>query len=203
MTADTTPSRRWTTAHWAVLAAGFLVAGLVRLALLPAEGLKGDLDQFVLWVNGIVTGDFGRAYDLNLSFPAVMVYVWGVLGSVEPAFRTVTDSSDAWIRSLMKLPATLADFGLAVGVGYALRARPWWAVVGALVIALHPAVIDVSAWWGQYESIYVLFGLVAYLLAVGGRPGWAAVALALAVMSKPQALPFLVPFAAWYLAQCG
>ena len=203
MTAADLPPRRWTAAHWAVLVAGLLIAALIRVPLLSAEGLKGDLDQFVLWVHGIVAGGFGRAYDQNLSFPAVMVYVWAALGAVEPAFRTVTDSSDAGIRLLMKLPATLADFGLAAGVAYALRARPWWAVAGALGIALHPAVIDVSAWWGQYESIYVLLGLVAYLLAVSGRPGWAAVALALAVMTKPQALPFVVPFAAWYLARFG
>ena len=203
MTAAGSPSRRWTAAHWAVLAAGLVAAALIRLPLLPTEGLKGDLDQFVLWVHGIVTGGFGRAYDQNLSFPAVMVYVWGLLGAVEPAFRTVTDSGDAGIRTVMKLPATVADFGLALGVGYALRDRPWWAVAGALAIALHPAVVDVSAWWGQYESIYVLIALVAYLLAVGGRPGWAAVALALAVMTKPQALPFVVPFAAWYLARFG
>ena len=61
----------------------------------------------------------------------------------------------------------------------------------------------VSAWWGQYESLYVLAALVAYLLAVGGRPGWAAVAMAVAVMTKPQALPLLVPFGAWYLARFG
>jgi Gpi18-like mannosyltransferase len=203
VTAVDAPSPSWRAVHWTVLGVGLALAALIRVPLLPTEGLKGDLDQFVLWVHGIVTGGFGRAYDQNLSFPAVMVYIWGLLGLLEPAFRTVTESSDAGIRTLMKLPATLADFGLALGVAYALRARPWWAVAGALGIALHPAVIDVSAWWGQYESIYVLLGLVAYLLAVGGRPGWAAVALTLAVMAKPQALPFLVPFAAWYLAHFG
>ena len=43
-------------------------------------------------------------------------------------------------------------------------------------ILLHPAVIDVSACWGQYESIYVLFGLIAYLLASAlwwDEPAWA------------------------------
>jgi hypothetical protein len=49
----------------------------------------------------------------------------------------------------------------------------------------------------------VLGGLAAYLLAIGGRPGLAAVALGVALMTKPQALPFLVPFGAWYLARFG
>jgi Gpi18-like mannosyltransferase len=68
---------------------------------------------------------------------------------------------------------------------------------------LHPALIDVSAWWGQYESIYVLFGLIAYMLAVRGHTLPAAAVVALALMTKPQALPFLVPFAAWFLARGG
>jgi dolichyl-phosphate-mannose-protein mannosyltransferase len=175
----------------------------VRVVLLPAAELTGDLDQFVQWTHGLTTAPLGQAYDQNVSFPPVMVYIWGLLAAIEPAFRTATDASDPAIRALMKLPASLADLGLALGMAWALRSRPWWAVAAALGIALHPAVIVVSAWWGQYESLYVLGALVGYLLAVGGRPGWAAVALALAVMTKPQALPLLVPFAAWYLARFG
>ncbi len=182
---------------------GLLVAIAVRAALLPAAELTGDLDQFVLWTHGLTTAPLGQAYDQNVSFPPVMVYIWGLLAAIEPGFRTATDASDPAIRTLMKVPASLADLGLALGVAWALRSRPWWAVGAALGIALHPAVIDVSAWWGQYESLYVLAALVAYLLAVGDRPGWAAVAMAVAVMTKPQALPLLVPFAAWYLARFG
>jgi len=132
-----------------------------------------------------------------------MVYVWAALAAVEPAFRTVTDAADAGIRVLMKTPPSLADLGLALGVAFALRDRPWLAVAAALGIALHPAVIDVSALFGQYESIYVLLGLAAFLLAVGGHPRLGAVALALALMTKPQALPFVAPFAAWALANLG
>jgi hypothetical protein len=126
-----------------------------------------------------------------------------VLGAIEPAFQTATNAADAGIRVLMKAPPSLADLGLALGVAYALRARPMLAIAGALGIALHPAVIDVSALFGQYESIYVLFGLVAFLLAVNGQPRWGAVALALALMTKPQALPFVAPFAAWAIATLG
>jgi hypothetical protein len=194
---------RWSPALGGFLALGFIAAAIVRLVLLPTPGLTGDLDQFVLWVHGIATQPFGQAYDQNLSFPPVMVYIWAALGAAEPAFRSVVDSADPWIRAVMKTPASLADFGLAAGVVYALRDTPRWAVVAGLGIALHPAIIDVSAWWGQYESIYVLAGLVAYLLAVTDRPVLASIALAVALMTKPQALPFLVPFAAWFLGRYG
>jgi len=181
-----------------------LVAGIViRVALLPAEGLKGDLDQFVLWVHGIAVNGLGNAYEQNLSFPAVMAYVWGVLAFLEPAFRTVTDSADPWIRTLMKIPASLADIGLALLMVYAFRARPFWAVVAASIVMLHPAIIDVSAWWGQYESIYLLFAMAALVFALDGRNAVAAVFLAICVMTKPQALPFILPFAAWFWTHGG
>ena len=60
-----------------------------------------------------------------------------------------------------------------------------------------------SAWWGQFESIYVLLGLLAAILVLADHPIVAAAALGLALMTKPQALPFLVPFAAYALGRYG
>ncbi len=186
-----------------LLLVGILIATAVRVVLLPTAGFRPDLDQFVLWVHDIATAPLGQAYRTNLSFPPVMAYVFAVLAGLDPAFRTITTGADAGVRVLMKLPATLADAGLAAGVAYALRSRPGWAVAGALGILLHPAVLYLSAWWGQFESIYLLPALVAYLLAISGRPVPAGVALAISLMTKPQALPFLVPFAAWVLGRYG
>jgi len=190
-------------ADLAIFAVGIVLACAIRALLLPTEGLRGDLDQFALWVHGLATRPFGNAYDQNLSFPPVMVYLWGLLAAIEPAFRSVMDAADPAIRSIMKLPASLADIALGVLVAWELRSRSRWALAAGLGILLHPAVIDVSAWWGQYESIYVLFGLVAYLLAVRGYSLPAAAVLAAALMTKPQALPFVVPFAAWFVARDG
>ena len=132
-----------------------------------------------------------------------MGLVWSLLAAVDSGFRTATDASDTGLRMLMKLPAVAADIGLALLVAYALRDRPRWAVIGAAAILLHPAVIDVSAWWGQYESVYTLTALAAAILAVNGRGGWAVAALTVALLTKPQALPLLVPMAAWVWATAG
>jgi hypothetical protein len=186
-----------------VLAGLIVLAVLVRLPFVPQPGFAGDLDQFVLWVHGLATGPFGHAYDQDLSFLPVMVYVWGLLAAIDPAFRTAMTAADEAIRVVMKSPAVIADLGLGAVVAFHLRATPRWALLGAALVLFHPAVIDVSAWWGQYESIYMLFGAAAFVLAVRGDSLWAAAALALALMTKPQALPFAVPFAAWFLARDG
>src|SRR4051794_22684318 len=179
------PPRRWTdqpSPVQIVALAVALVAGVaIRAMLLPADGLRDDLDQFVLWVHGIAVGGLGNAYDQNLSFPPVMAYIWWLAGAIQPAFQTATDASDPAIRALMKLPASLADIGLALLALYALRDRIAWGVTAAIAILVIPAVFDVSAWWGQYESIYLLFALTAVVFAVEDRIPLAAAALALAL----------------------
>jgi hypothetical protein len=182
-----------------VFAAGIAI----RLWLLPSRGFAGDIDQFVLWVHGIAVNGWGNAYDQDLSFPAVMAWIWGALAALEPAFRTVTDASDPAIAALMKVPASLADLGIAMAVGWWFRDRPWAAVAAMAAILLWPVTWYVSAWWGQYESIYVLPAVLALLAARAGRPSLVAALLAVSLMTKPQALPFLVPFAAWFLATQG
>jgi Gpi18-like mannosyltransferase len=197
------PGDRWPASLIVGFVAAIALGIVIRALLLPTEGLRGDLDQFVLWVHGIAVDGLPNAYDQNLSFPPVMAYVWGLLAAVQPAFQTVTDASDPAIRALMKTPASVADIGLALLVAFALRDKPRWAVIGAAAIALHPAVIDISAWWGQYESIYMVSALAAVICAVRGHNGLAAALLAVALMTKPQVLPFLLPFAAWFWATGG
>ncbi len=181
----------------------FFAGVVVRLWVLPSRGLVGDVDQFVLWVHGIAIDGWNRAYDQNLSFPAVMAWVWGLLAAVEPAFRSVTDSADPGIRSLMKIPASLADLGIAAAAIWWFRDQPKLALLAGGAILLWPATWYVSAWWGQYESIYVLGAVLALLAARSGLPLVAAGLLAVSLMTKPQALPFLVPFGAWFLATQG
>jgi hypothetical protein len=197
----------WHRRHWALLAVGFIVGIAIRVVLLPTDGLRGDIDQFAGWVHTIATRGLGTLYDGTefgpVTFGPVMAYVWGILAAVEPGFRTATDASDPALRALMKIPASLADLGLAAGVAVGLRTRPTWAVIGALAILLHPAIWYVSAWWGQCESIFVLSGLGAVLAAASGRPGLAAALVAVSLMTKPQAIPFVLPFAAWFWATGG
>jgi hypothetical protein len=188
----------------ALLGLGLALAAVVRVVLWPTDGLRADLDQFVLWVHGLATHPFGQAYDQDVSFGPVIVGIWSILAAIEPAFRTVTDAADPAVRSLMKLPASLADLAIAGLVWSHLRAiSPRWAIAAGLAIAFHPAVIYVSAWWGQYESVYVLLGVVAFVLAVRGHNLWAAAFVAAALMAKPQAVVFLIPFGAWFLARDG
>ena len=179
----------------------------MRLVLLGVEGFRDDMDQFADWIAHIETAGLGQLYTENpggpVTFGPVMGYVWWLIGSLDPSFARVTDASDPLLNALMKVPASLADLGMAGVAAWALQDRPRWAIVGAVVILLVPATWYVSAWWGQYESIYVLPALAAVVAATRGRNGMAAALFAVALATKPQAIPLALPFVAWCWAQGG
>jgi Gpi18-like mannosyltransferase len=191
-----------------IVSFGFLLAGLavgaaIRLFLLPSNGLRLDLDLFVSWVHGIATRPFGEAFDLGVTFPPTMVYVWGVLAAVEPAFWTVADAADPAIRTVMKIPASIADLGIAVVIWWGLRERPLLAATAATLVVLHPTTFGVSAFWGQYEPIYVLPAAIAAVLVARGHADLSGVAIGIAAMAKPQAAPLILPLVAYWLATGG
>jgi Gpi18-like mannosyltransferase len=184
------------------------VAGIaIRVVLLPTEGLRGDIDQFVGWVHHIATQGLSTLYEGTdagpVTFGPVMAYIWALLAAIQPAFSTATDASDPAIRALMKVPASLADLGLAALVVYALRDRPRRAAIGGAVVLLVPPTWYVSAWWGQYEAIFALSALAAVIAATKGRNDLAAILIAVSLMTKPQAIAFVIPFAAWFWATGG
>jgi len=165
------------------------------------------MDQFAQWIAHIANDGLASLYTDNpggpVTFGPVMGYVWWVLGLLQPAFATATDASDPILNAWMKVPGSLADLGMAAVAVAALHSTPRWAIVAAAAILLSPAIVDVSAWWGQYESIYVLPALAGVVAASVRRNGLAAVLFAVALATKPQAIPLIIPFVAWCWATGG
>ena len=195
--------RAWSRREWLALAAILLGGLALRVALWPADELTGDMDEFAGWIHGIARDGWANTYEQPVTFPAVMAWLWGALAAIQPAFAHVLDASDAGIRALMKAPASLADLAIAGSIVYWYRWSPERALLMAAAILFLPVTWYVSAWWGQYESLYVLPALLAVLAANAGRPGFAVALMTVALMTKPQALPFVVPFVAWFLATHG
>lgn len=67
----------------------------------------------------------------------------------------------------------------------------WLPLMAAGLWALNPAVIYVSAYWAQVDSIHTLWMLAALLAALGGRWGWSGALMGLALLSKLHAVVLL------------
>jgi Gpi18-like mannosyltransferase len=67
----------------------------------------------------------------------------------------------------------------------------WFPLVAAGLWALNPAILYVSAFWGQVDSIHTLWMLAALLAALGRRWGWSGLFMGLALLTKLQALILL------------
>jgi hypothetical protein len=193
----------WTPRLLAILAGAFLAGIAIRIQLLPLAGYQADIDEFVRWVNRLATNGLGRHFDEQQSFGPVMAYLWWIQGALSPVFQTVTNAGDPAIRALMKVPTLIVDLGLASLLAVFFRDRPWRAIAAAAIVLLNPAIWFDSAWWGQYESVYTISIVAAFVLAADRRELSTAVMLAIALMTKPQALPLLLPFAAWFFATGG
>ena len=187
------------------LGAMFALAFLLRLALAPHFGFKGDLRLFDAWAGRLaevgprhfyVEGQFQ-------DYPPGYLYVLWLVGKLS--------ASPGYV--LLKLPSMLADLGLAwfaatLGARIApasMRSRlPVRALVAAAVL-FNPAVIALSAGWGQVDSVPAMFVVLSLLLLfTGSRASLARevaglLSFAVAVAMKPQAgfvLPVLL-YALW------
>jgi Gpi18-like mannosyltransferase len=154
---------------------------------------------------------------------ALLVGMGELYGLVVPSFEYTSLQS-----VLIKLPAVVADLAITVLLyGAAQRvvlmqdtsapsvcttethdrttAQPndrttthWFPLVAAGLWALNPAIIYVSAFWAQVDSIHTLWMLAALLAALARRWGWSGLFMGLALLTKLHAfvlLPLLLVLA--------
>jgi Gpi18-like mannosyltransferase len=181
----------------------FALAFLIRVLLAPHAGFYGDLRLFRIWAEQLDAVGPGRFYDLGqfVDYPPGYLYVLWLLGklSVAPGYL------------LLKLPAILADLGLAwiagtlavrIAPGSISERLPVRGLVAAAVL-FNPAVIALSAVWGQVDAVPALLVLSSLLLLFTGpqsarREVGAFLLLAIAVAMKPQS-GFVVPIMVYAL----
>jgi hypothetical protein len=144
----------------------------------------------------------------------------GAGGGADVGFGTgaATDAGDGRLRQraatllslLVKIPPLAFDIGLAALLGLLVaRYRMWGSTSSwrgwkpALIYLAHPAVLCVSAYWGQPDAVETFFVLLALIWILTRRPelGWTAAALGL--LMKPLAAPFFPLLALATLIRSG
>ena len=182
------------------LIAMFAVAFLLRVLIAPHAGFYGDLRLFQMWASTLAEVGTQDFYDQGqfADYPPGYLYVLWLTSKISTAPGYL----------LLKLPAILADLGLAWIAG-TLAARIAPAAVGervpvralvAAAVLFNPAVIALSAGWGQVDAVPAMFVLLSILLLFTGkhslhRDVTAFLVFAVAFSMKPQtsfALPVML-----------
>jgi Gpi18-like mannosyltransferase len=173
------------------LVAMFAVALVVRIAIAPYAGFYGDLRLFRLWAERLADVGPHKFYVKGqfADYPPGYLYILWLLGKVS--------ATPSYL--LLKLPALLGDLALAWIAGTlagriapaSLRERwPVRTLVAASVL-FNPAVIALSAVWGQVDVVPAVFVLWSLLLLFTGprvlqREIAAFLLFAVAIAMKPQ-----------------
>jgi hypothetical protein len=179
-----------------LLALGLALRLIIAYVLLPESGFKVDVNSFNGWAVELArNGPFG-IYDrpIFIDYTPGYLYVLWALGLV----AQLLGGPGAAPGALLKLPAILADLGLAVGVfllatDLGARRRP--ALVAAAVVLFVPVTWLDSAVWSQVDSVGTLVLLFAVRELWRGRDERAALLTTVAAIIKPQ-FGILIPLAA-------
>lgn len=182
--------------RWLPLALVLLLALAVRLPYAPDPAYRGDLVHFARWMNFMEHDGLLQFYQPELRmgtwdrpYPPLPTYAFRLMSQLyggAPAPATALDDP-AFVVLLKALPIA-AELGLIAVVGVWLtrqRSRLRWLIPGAL--ALYPGLITTSAWWGQYDSVFTVFVVLALVALNRDKPLAAWVWFAVALLVKQPA----------------
>lgn len=180
---------------WLLLAAALLV----RVLLLPLPE-RGNFDLTTFWrpwMNYAAQHGLAQLYlhgePAPVNYPPLYLALLTALGKLYAAIQPDLALTPLQ-RVLIKLPGVAADLGIAAllyrvtaaGLGDARRSV--WPLLAAALWAFNPAVIYVSSVWGQVDAIHTFWMLAALWAALQKRWGWSGFLMALALLTKLQAV---------------
>jgi Gpi18-like mannosyltransferase/predicted membrane-bound dolichyl-phosphate-mannose-protein mannosyltransferase len=189
-----------------LLALGFVL----RLLFMGNEGFKNDVSSFEAWALTLVSHPFSAFYESTsfADYPPGYFYILAAVGHV---YQLIAPHGNYDVlKYMVKVPAVVMDLVDGVLLYAIVRrfASERWALLAAAIYIINPAVIFMSAAWGQVDSVsggLALFAIYLLLrsddIAEGAFP-WAIVgawlALSYSLLIKPQAailIPLLIVFA--------
>jgi Gpi18-like mannosyltransferase len=180
-----------------ILAVLLLVSFLVRVLLFPLQGYPIDTGDFISWFGTAAAHGIRPFYIVTWSdYPPFNVYIFWFFGYLANAVSTHGISA----VNIIKLAPNLFDLGTAVLIYVFVRKQASFkfALAAMALYAFNPAVIYNAAVWGQFDAIYTFFLILSLMLALKSKPELSAATLAIALLTKPQAIA-LAPLIAFLI----
>lgn len=173
----------------AILAAAFVI----RLVLAGRDyAFWYDVGCFKAWADCTTYYGLGGMYHsgIFLDYPPGYMYILYFTKLIQTLFHI--DYNSVLYTAIIKLPAMVADIAGAYFIYRLAKDKNGekWALFCAACFAFCPATIYNSAVWGQIDSYYTLLLVTALYFVYRNDTVKAAVAYALALITKPQSLLF-------------
>ena len=207
-----------------VFIALFLLGLCVRLAFLPLPG-TGDVAVFKIWAHAAATGRVSQMYGVGgtpperrlhdfdgrqatVDYPPVALYELAFVGAAYEAVFPGFPNGLALTAAVKLLPVA-AEIGLAWLLIWSVRriipGRREPARFAGLAFWLNPAALLASAVLGYLDALFALPALGALVAASQGHAALSGVLLAMAALTKPQAVLVapVVVLAIWNTAGVG
>lgn len=169
-----------------------------RLSFADTSGFNIDLQLFLRWARLMARGGLGAVYEQTPSaYPPLGTALLSPVGMMCPQcdVKATPVASELFVLRVLctgfDLLIAAVLFRLGRRTGYT------WAGLGAAALYLSfPTMALVSGWWGQNDSWFLFFLLLAGIGIKGEKPELAWLSLALAMLIKLQAIILLPVFVA-------
>jgi hypothetical protein len=189
----------------------FLLAAAIQIAFdfgrgyegnIASYGKQGDIAIYVALAWKTVGHGIQSAYQQIADSPPsdnppLLLYPFWFFGWLyeklnSPSFSRTPLGDPQMLRFMLRLPALSADLLTGAVIFRFLRQRSTISFNAAFYVAvvyvLNPVLIFDSAYWGQTAVVHSLFMLLAIIATDRRNYSWAGVALAAAILTKPQAI---------------
>jgi Gpi18-like mannosyltransferase len=156
-----------------------------------------DMNLFKAWSIWLVQQGFGNFYNYsNCDYPPAYLYVLWAIGKTYQLFDPdFAHTGGVLFTAMIKLPSVLANIGAAILIviilkPYTTESR---AYAIALIYALNPLIIFVSAVWGQVDGVMIFLMLWAFALIQKNHVIRSGLLIAVMAIVKPLGI-FIAPF---------
>jgi len=184
-----------------------VAAAAIQVALATIPDTMGDLLEYRSWTRQLTRTGLAGAYwpaeataeataDAEhfrppIDYPPLLPYLfWGIGSAVYFISPEALATNDRLLDFLIRLPLVASSLLLALIVYLeVLWIAPAAGRVTLALLALNPAIVFDTAYWGQADAPCALLITASLVALVRGRPEWAWVALATAALVKPLAYP--------------
>jgi dolichyl-phosphate-mannose-protein mannosyltransferase len=183
-----------------------LLSAAVQLGIASLPDTMGDLFVYRSWTRTLAEHGIMTAYWPSstapedafvvppIDYPPVLPYLLLCVGrclrALDPA---LLHAHDRLLDFAIRLPFVLANLAIALMVYAVLRRRgdPRTALWAAALFAFNAAVVFDTAYWGQADSLCVVFLVASLVMLERGRAACAWALIVVAALVKPLAWPFV------------